>query len=111
MGRFVKGDVIVAPFPYSDLTSNKRRPAVVVTSLDGDDLILCAISSQARVDEAYAIEIKKDDFVAGALKQTSYIRYDHLFTGDSNIVEYKVGALTRDKMVEVIERIVQMLNK
>ena len=37
MGRFVKGDVVVIPFPYSDLSASKKRPALVVTSLDGDD--------------------------------------------------------------------------
>jgi hypothetical protein len=29
MGRFVKGDVVVIPFPFSDLTGNKRRPALI----------------------------------------------------------------------------------
>ncbi len=29
MGRFIKGDVVVLPFPFSDLTANKKRPALV----------------------------------------------------------------------------------
>ena len=32
MGRFVKGDVVVTPFPFSDLQVAKRRPALVVTT-------------------------------------------------------------------------------
>jgi hypothetical protein len=47
MGRFVKGDVVVAPFPFSDLSAAKRRPALVVASLTGDDVILCQITSKA----------------------------------------------------------------
>ena len=39
MGRFVKGDVVVLPFPFSDLTTAKKRPAVVVASLTGDDVL------------------------------------------------------------------------
>lgn len=46
MARFVKGDVVVIPFPFSDLTQSKRRPAIVIAVLDGDDLILCQITSQ-----------------------------------------------------------------
>jgi mRNA interferase MazF len=111
MGRFVKGDVIVTSFPYSDLSSSKRRPALVVASLEGDDLILCAISSQARSDEPFAIEIKKEDFAAGALTRTSYVRCDHIFTGDSSIVEYRVGTLNRDKVVNVIDTIVKLLRE
>jgi len=40
MGKFIKGDVVVVPFPFSDLTGTKRRPAFVVTDLPGDDVIL-----------------------------------------------------------------------
>lgn len=36
MARFVKGEVVVVPFPFSDLTQAKRRPALVVASLTGD---------------------------------------------------------------------------
>jgi len=43
--KFVKGEVVVIPFPFSDLTQAKRRPALVVTRLEGDDLILCQITS------------------------------------------------------------------
>ena len=46
MARFMKGDVVVVPFPFSDLTDAKRRPALVIAELSGDDLILCQITSQ-----------------------------------------------------------------
>ena len=39
MGAFVRGDVVVAPFPFSDLSGAKRRPALVVATLSGDDVI------------------------------------------------------------------------
>ncbi|MEK6725726.1 MAG: hypothetical protein AABY54_04135 [Deltaproteobacteria bacterium] len=37
MAKFIKGDVVVVPFPFSDLTQSKRRPALVVSTLEGDD--------------------------------------------------------------------------
>ena len=48
MGRFIKGDVVVVPFPFSDLSTSKRRPALVLADLAGDDLILCQITSGPR---------------------------------------------------------------
>jgi mRNA interferase MazF len=47
----VKGDVVVAPLPFSDLTSSKKRPALVVAGLTGDDFLLCQITSQAHRDD------------------------------------------------------------
>jgi len=45
MARFVKGDVVVIPFPFSDLSQAKRRPALVLAELEGNDRILCQITS------------------------------------------------------------------
>ena len=56
MARFVKGDVVVVPFPFSNLTQAKRRPALILAQLEGDDRILCQITSQ-QVQDQYAIEI------------------------------------------------------
>lgn len=39
MEKPVVGAVVVLPFPHSDLTAGKRRPALVVANLSGDDLI------------------------------------------------------------------------
>jgi len=41
MERFVKGDIVVIPFPYSDLSSSKKRPAMVLANLKSADFILC----------------------------------------------------------------------
>jgi mRNA interferase MazF len=46
MAKFVKGDIVVIPFLFSDLTRAKRRPALVIVSLEGNDAILCQITSK-----------------------------------------------------------------
>jgi hypothetical protein len=38
MEKPVKGDVIVVPFPYSDLSNMKNRPALVAANLEGEDI-------------------------------------------------------------------------
>jgi hypothetical protein len=40
MAGFVKGEVVVIPFPFSDLSAAKRRPALVLADLPGDDIML-----------------------------------------------------------------------
>ena len=108
MAKFVRGDVVVIPFPFSDLTQAKRRPALVIADLEGDDLILCQITSRL-VRDKYAVTINEDDFKAGTLKQQSNVRPNRIFTADSHIVLYRVGSLKQRKLREVIEKIVAIL--
>ena len=110
MAKFVKGDVVVVPFPFSDLTQAKRRPALVISNLEGNDIILCQITSQA-VKDNYAIPIDDKDFETGGLKQPSNIRPNRIFTADSHIVLYKVGNLTDNKLNEVIEMVVEIIRR
>lgn len=108
MARFVKGDVVVVPFPFSDLTQAKRRPALVLAELEGDDRILCQITSQD-VRDNYAIELDDSDLEVGTLRQKSNIRPTRIFTCDIRIILYRVGHLKRHNMDKVIEKVVEIL--
>lgn len=110
MERFIKGDVVVIPFPYSDLTNAKRRPALVVAESSYNDLILCQITSQTMKDD-FAIGLADSDFIEGNVFKTSNIRANKLFTADSSIVLYKIGSLKPQKLDEVINGIIKILKK
>jgi mRNA interferase MazF len=110
MARFVRGDVVIVPFPFSDLTKTKRRPALVVAILPGEDLILCQITSQSVMDE-YAVSISSEDFITGSLKQPSNIRPNRLFTASDNIIVYKTGQISIEKLENAIDKIVEILQK
>jgi mRNA interferase MazF len=108
VAKFVKGDVVVVPFPFSDLSQSKRRPALVIAAFEGEDAILCQITSRT-IKDAYGISIEDTDFVSGNLKQSGNIRPNRLFTADSNIILYKIGTITKDKLNQVIEKIIEIL--
>ncbi|OGL44998.1 MAG: growth inhibitor PemK [Candidatus Schekmanbacteria bacterium RBG_16_38_10] len=110
MARFVKGDVVVVPFPFSDLTQAKRRPALVISALEGDDLILCQITSQS-IKDNYAIPLDDKDFDTGTLKQPSNIRPNRLFTADNHIVLYRVGNLKPGKLSMIIEKVIEIIRR
>lgn len=103
----MKGDVVVLPFPFSDLRKSKKRPALVVASLEGDDVILCQITSQARID-SYSIVLTDNDFKEGGLNLTSTIRPNRIFTADSSIILYKAGSIKNSKIKEVEENIIKI---
>ncbi len=108
MEKFIKGDVVVIPFPYSDLTNAKRRPALIVAISSNNDLILSQITSQ-EVKDSFAINLSDPDFLEGSLQKMSNIRPNKLFTADSRIILYKVGSINSDKLEEVIEKIIQIM--
>ena len=110
MAKFIKGDVVVIPFPFSELSQSKRRPALVLAQLEGDDAILCQITSKT-IKDTYAISIDETDFEAGNLKQSGNIRPNRLFTADSHIILYRAGHIRNDKLNQVIEKLIEIIKK
>jgi len=108
MGKFVKGDVVVTPFPFSDLTSSVKRPALVVASLKGDDLILCQITSKLR-DDPYQIPLNKKNLSQGKLNIDCFIKPSILFTLRNSIILYKAGEINIKKIKEVEDKICDII--
>jgi mRNA interferase MazF len=109
MAKFIKGDVVVVPFPFSNLAYAKRRPAFVLAVLPGDDIILCQITSRDTKDE-FALRLRIQDFESGSLPLESNIRPNRLFTADSHIVLYKIGHLNRNKIIEIISKVIKIIS-
>jgi len=86
----VAGEVVVVPFPRTDLTAGKRRPALVIADLPDQDLILCQITSRAHYD-AFAVPLDVSDFERGQLPQPGFIRPQRLFTLEHRIILHSVG--------------------
>lgn len=108
MAKFVKGEVVVIPFPFSDLSGSKRRPALVLADLPGDDLLLCQITSQSSKD-IFAIPLLVNDFLNGTLPVNSFIRPTRLFTADRNIVIRKAGLIRAKTINDVTQTIIKIV--
>jgi len=108
MEGFIKGDVVIVPFPFSDLSNFKKRPALVISPLKGEDLILCQITSQ-KIFDNYAVGINNEDFASGSLKVKSNVRPNRIFTADKKIILYKIGYLSKEKIAEIINRIIEIV--
>lgn len=108
MEGLIKGDVVVIPFPFSDLSNSKKRPAYVLANAIGEDIILCQITSQDRNDKN-AIKILNSDFLKGSLKDTSYIRPHKLFTANKKMVQKTIGKLKEIKCNEVTDKIIEII--
>ena len=104
MGKPLAGEVVVLPFPQTNLQSGKRRPALVVADLSGDDLILCQITSRPRSD-GYSVPLAVADFEKGRLALDSFIRPNRLFTVEQSVILYAAGKIKDAKLQEVKAKI------
>lgn len=101
MGLPIRGDVVVLPFPYSDLSGSKKRPAVVLSELMGADLILCQVTSKNNSDP-FSVPISSQDFLAGSIRDPSLVRPNKLFTFEAGLILYTLGHLRQEKLDEII---------
>ena len=100
MGKPLAGEVVVLPFPQTNLQSGKRRPALVVADLAGADLVLCQITRKERTD-GYSIPLNVADFERGRLAVDSFIRANRLFTVEQSVIPYAAGKVKGAKLQEV----------
>jgi mRNA interferase MazF len=104
----MKGEVVVIPFPFTDLSSYKKRPAVILIDLPGQDIVCAAITSST--NDPHAISLGNSDFERGNLNRPSLILPTKLFTCERSRIEKVVGKITEQKRSEITSRIVALIS-
>ena len=102
------GSVVLVPFPFSDLSRAKRRPAVVLAHAERGDWILCQITSNPYGDPS-AVALDATAFAHGDLRVASYARPGKLFTASEELVVAEVGMLTADALMRIVNAVVNVL--
>ena len=102
------GAVVLIPFPFSDLSQSKLRPAVVLADASKGDWVLCQVTSKSYADPQ-AVEINDADFSKGSLEVVSYARPGKLFTASNNLMVMKVGDLKKESVKQIVEAVVKLL--
>ena len=94
-----KGDIVFVSFPYSDLSSSKKRP-VVILAIKDDDLIVCSITSNPNSEGLPLGELQE-----GKLAFQSKVKYWQIFTYTNSLVLHKIGKIGTKDHQELISRI------
>ncbi len=108
MGIPAKGTVVLVPFPFSDLSESKLRPALIVADAGKEDWILCQITSKPYADPT-AIPISESDFSAGGLRMTGYVRPGKIFTANQGIFVSVAGNLNDEARATVAEAVIALI--
>jgi mRNA interferase MazF len=104
MEGFVKGEVVILEFPFSNLVQIKRRPSLIIKVPKGEDVIVCQITGKP-YEPSVEIPLKKVDFNKGNLKVDSYLRLDKIFSIEKSLIKYKIGSLKKEKFNEILEKV------
>lgn len=92
-------NIVLMPFPFSDLTSAKKRPALVISKTEfnkrSEDVICCLITSNPAAKSV--IKITNKDMESGFLEFDSGIKSYRLFTVSKNIIYKVLGKLSKEK--------------
>ncbi len=89
-------DVLLARFPYTDLSADKRRPVVVVSvDNDGADVVVCAITSKPQ-NGLYDIPVA-DNEITG-LKVPSWVQFDKIATLSKTVISGRIGSMPPEFM-------------
>ncbi len=102
------GAVVLVPFPFSDLSRAKLRPAVVLADAGRGDWILFQITSKPYAD-AGAVLLREADFLKGSLQLDSYARPGKLFTAYQRMIAVEAGKLKREALAQVTNAVVRLL--
>lgn len=108
MGLFAAGQVVILPFPYSDLTGQKHRPVLLLASARHNDWIICQITSNPYSDPM-AVPLSVGSFASGGLHHTSYARPSKLFTANESLIIAQAGTLNDSTLRAVRDAVVAVI--
>lgn len=106
------GDILLIPIPFTDLSSNKKRPVLVLSNNDynskTEDIIVAAITSNL-TEKDYTVMLSDKDLKEGTLKVDSSIRVDKIYTLSQSIIINKFGAVNEHIVANVRKAIYELI--
>ena len=103
-----KFDIVLVDFPFSDLTKTKKRPALVINSLEGENVILCQITTHHRNIQKYEIALPKEA-CSGNIRFDSFVYIDMIFTLHKSLIYKKIGVINNQKVKDVIDNKIKLI--
>jgi len=94
------GQVVLAAFPFSDLTATKLRPCLVIGLAGFNDVLLCQITSKS-YGSRKAVILARSDFIHGEIVRDSFIRPDKIATLARGKIKRTLGTISDNKLDEV----------
>lgn len=100
------GDLVLLPFPFTDLSAHKTRPALVLSNSDYNassaDVIVCGVTSNL-ANASHSVLIGSDDMESGTIPRPSRVKVDKVVSLHKGLVRRKVGRLRAAPFAQVLK--------
>jgi len=100
-----KGDIILIPFPFTDLSGNKNRPALILFDSE-DDVTVCFITTRLKWQSEFDIPVQPT--LINGIKIPSLIRLSKIATIDKELILGKIGVLDDDYVESLNNNLVRL---
>src|SRR3954452_10815828 len=98
-----RGDLLLVPFPFSDLSATKRRPVLALTAPDSyGDFIALPVTSRPQAE--HGLPIAGSDLVTGSLPAQSWVRTNRIVTLNISLVIKTVGRVSERSVAAAAQR-------
>lgn len=109
---FKQRDIILIPIPFTDLTSHKKRPAIIISNDNyneiHEDIVVVALTSNVESRD-FTIMLTGDEMEKGILKITSMIRVDKIYTLNKSIVLKTFGQVTPEILLKIKDTLLKLI--
>lgn len=110
--NFEQGEILLVPFPFTNLTNIKQRPALVLSTddynLKKEDIIICGMTSQLKETDC-SITVTNADLEEGNLPKTSLIKVDKLFQIEKSQIRKSLGKVNKRTFQQVREEFYKLI--
>ncbi|OGI15243.1 hypothetical protein A3K63_04200 [Candidatus Micrarchaeota archaeon RBG_16_49_10] len=106
------GDIVLVPFPFTDLSGMKKRPALVVSNnmynRSSEDFIICSITSNLQNRE-HSVLISSSDLESGFIPKTSIVKVNNIHNFKQGLALKKIGRVKKKVLKEVKEKLFELM--
>ncbi len=97
---YERGDIVLLPFPYSDLTGMKQRPALIISNevFNRSSDKICLLITSNKIKDGVLI----DNFLNGKLPFRSWVKPYRIFTVDERVIKRKLCCVDEKFLEKVI---------
>lgn len=108
-----QGEIVLIPIPFTDLTSQKRRPVIIISNdvyhRKTRDIVVVAMTSNPNPGD-YTFTITSSELVQGTLNRPGQVRVDKIYTLSQSIIAKTFGQVNPNVLNKIRRMLLDLIS-